>query len=112
MSQPEDNEQHDVASKPWSQRAQDVAAVIWPSFLVAAAATMVAFAMIDPSELESATAHGWRVSRLTGYSIGFFFFWLVSASSGFITLYLLRTRSIDRTRGHTKSRRGDSGREQ
>ena len=36
---------------PWSRRAQAIAAVLWPSFLAAAFATMLFFAFVDPEAL-------------------------------------------------------------
>jgi len=56
--------------------------ILWPSFLVAAGAESVFFALFDPGEL---TLFGQPIelSRTAMYSIGFFLFWgLVAASSG------------------------------
>lgn len=77
--------------RPWSTKAQDVAAVLWPSFLVAAFATMLFFAWVDPEALVEVTTPSVSLSRTAGYSIGFFFFWLMAAVSSIVTLYLVRT---------------------
>jgi hypothetical protein len=82
------------ASLPWSRPAQAVAAVLWPSFLAASFATMLFFAYVDPELLGHATSPALEVSRMTGYGIGFFFFWLITMVSSAISVYLLQT-------GHT-----------
>jgi hypothetical protein len=89
------------ASTNWSPLAQDIAIVAWPSFLVAAVATMLFFAFIDPLALRDATFPTWDIGRQTGYAIGFFFFWAVAAGASGVTLYLRET-----TR---RRRRPDSG---
>ena len=77
--------------KPWSGRAQAIAAVIWPSFLAAALATMLFFAFVDPADMEQALSQPVTFTRMTGYGIGFFFFWLITVVSSAISVYLLRT---------------------
>lgn len=67
-----------------------LAAVLWPSFLAAAAATVVFFANIDPESLRAATFPEWEIGRRTGYTIGFFMFWAVTAFSSALTLILFR----------------------
>jgi hypothetical protein len=63
-------------------------AVLWPSFLVAAAGEMLFFAFIDPEEL---MLLGERVtlSRNAIYSIGFFLFWFLAAASSAVTAALM-----------------------
>jgi multisubunit Na+/H+ antiporter MnhB subunit len=58
-------------------------AVLWPSFLVSGIATILFFTAFDPLEL----FHLENTSRLGAYSIGFFFFWLMSITSSLLTLY-------------------------
>jgi len=65
-------------------------AILWPSFLWAAVATMVFFALVDPVELHEISFPSWNLSRIAGYSIGFFMFWAVTAASSFLTWVLLR----------------------
>lgn len=77
--------------RTWSQRAQDIAAVAWPSFLVAAMATMLFFAFIDPTVLQEATFPSWDLGRMTGYALGFFFFWGIAFASSALTLFLARS---------------------
>lgn len=72
---------------PLSQRA---GAILWPSFFAAGVATMVFFAFVDPLELRDATFPELRLSRSMGYSIGFFMFWIATASSSLFTWLLLR----------------------
>lgn len=83
--------------RPWSTAAQTVAAVLWPSFLAAAMATMLFFAFVDPALVHEATSPPLEVNRMTGYAIGFFFFWFVTAVSSAVSVYLLRTGRPDRS---------------
>lgn len=62
--------------------------VLWPSFLVAAAATGIFFANIDPLTLRAQTLEGWHISRPAGYTVGFLMFWAVCAASSALTAYL------------------------
>jgi len=61
---------------------------LWPSFLIAALASVVFFAAIDPGTLHLQTLPGWEISRMSGYTIGFFMFWAVGLGSSLLT-YLL-----------------------
>lgn len=61
---------------------------LWPSFLGAAVASVVFFAAIDPETLRLQTLPGWEVSRMAGYTVGFFMFWAVGLFSSSLT-YLL-----------------------
>lgn len=76
----------------WTQAREDLAIVLWPSFLVAAAATMFFFATFDPAVITEGTALGpLAESPNAGYAFGFFAFWLATAASSWITVYLART---------------------
>ncbi len=73
--------------------AQRIGAILWPSFFAACVATMVFFAFVDPMALRDMTFPDLPMSRMTGYSIGFFMFWLATASSSLFTWILLRPAS-------------------
>ena len=73
--------------------AQRVGAILWPSFFAAGVATMVFFAFIDPLELRDISFVNWDISRELGYTIGFFMFWLATASASLFTWILLRPAS-------------------
>ena len=88
----------EAASRPWSRRARDVAAVLWPSFLAACLATMVFFAFVDPELMGDAMTPSVTISRMTGYAVGFFFFWAISLVSSVLTIFLVRT-SADGSNG-------------
>ena len=75
----------------WSRRARDLGNMVWISFLMAAAATMVFFAMVDPLVLSGMTTPGWEISRQTGYAIGFFMFWLLTAATCALSFFMART---------------------
>lgn len=70
--------------------------VLWPSFMVAGAAELAFFSVINPQELYL-FGEPVHYSRVATYSIGFFGFWLVCAASSTLTLYLTRSpREVNR----------------
>jgi hypothetical protein len=70
-------------------RIQRAIAVLWPSFLIAGFATVLLFAVIDPRDVAAAGLIP-EVSRVGAYTIGFFAFWLLTASSSILTCYFQR----------------------
>ena len=68
---------------------QQIVSVMWPSFLTASAATIIFFTLFDPVEL-SHMAGGPEVTRIGGYTIGFFAFWLLTSISCALTCYFRR----------------------
>lgn len=70
-------------------KVQRVIAVLWPSFVVAGVATILFFAAFDPAAIMEANGYE-PVNRLSGYSIGFFLFWLTTASACVLTCYFQR----------------------
>jgi hypothetical protein len=75
--------------RQWSRNKQAVATVIWISFLTAAVATMLFFAVFDPIELLA--SFEFDIGRQSGYAIGFFFFWIIAAGCSATTAWLVRT---------------------
>lgn len=61
--------------------------ILWPSFLVAAAAEMIFFALVDPGELVF-FGQPLELSRTAIYSMGFFVFWAFAAVSSALSVYL------------------------
>ena len=78
---------------PLRPLVQRIGAILWPSFFAAGVATMVFFALVDPLELRDMTFPDIQISRGVGYTIGFFMFWLATASSSLFTWLLLRPAS-------------------
>lgn len=76
-------------TRQWSRKRQAVAAVAWISFLTASVATMVFFAIFDPVDLAGLLDAD--IGRDPGYAMGFFFFWVVTASCSGVTAWLVRT---------------------
>ncbi len=70
-------------------RVQRIVAVLWPSFLVAGAATMVFFTAFDPHDLAYLLRRS-DSSSTAVYSIGFFFFWLLTFSACALSCYFQR----------------------
>lgn len=98
---------------PWPRGRQDMAAVLWASFLTAAAGTMLFFALVDPAEVLDTISPDPEGSRMTGYGVGFFFFWLLALAAGGLTLFLVRTahraNGRDNENGQRNGRYSDSG---
>lgn len=69
--------------------AQKLIAVLWPSFLTAGLATILFFTAFDPQLIVAVSGYG-EISRLGGYTIGFFLFWLLTAGSCSLTCYFQR----------------------
>jgi len=84
------NEQY-RGTRQWSRNKQAVATVVWISFLAAAVATMLFFALFDPVELLGSFDLDTDIGRQGGYAIGFFFFWVISAGCSAVTAWLVRT---------------------
>jgi hypothetical protein len=63
--------------------------VLWPSFLVAAAASGVYFSLFDPVDLDVLGVHV-EANRMAAYTIGFFAFWTLGSISSVMTLMLSR----------------------
>lgn len=78
------------ADHPPRPLVQRIGAILWPSFFAAGVATMVFFAFVDPLTLRDLSFPSLQMSRGLGYSIGFFMFWLATASSSLFTWILLR----------------------
>ena len=76
-----------------SPLAQRIGALLWPSFFAAGMSTMVFFAFVDPLALRDMSFPQLPMTRGLGYSIGFFMFWIATASSSLFTWILLRPPS-------------------
>lgn len=87
----------DIPPRPLAQR---LGAILWPSFFAAGVATMVFFAIVDPLMLRDMTFPELEMSRMAGYTIGFFLFWAATASSSLFTWLLLRPASRFNRRIH------------
>ena len=68
---------------------QRIIAVLWPSFLTAGLATILFFTAFDPQLIMAASGYG-EISRLGGYTMGFFLFWILTSGSCALTCYFQR----------------------
>ena len=68
---------------------QKIIAVLWPSFLTSGVATILFFTAFDPEVLSLSSGYP-QISRLGGYSIGFFLFWLLTSVTCALTCYFQR----------------------
>lgn len=73
---------------PWMPAPQRIAAVLWITFLMAGAATGAFFSAIDPLELKYCVDFP-EISRLAAYTVGFFHFWLLTASSALFAVFFV-----------------------
>jgi len=98
--EPDEGAPDSTPRSAWSRARQDLAIVLWPSFLAGAAATMFFFAVFDPVAIGEGTAlAGLLASHNAGYALGFFFFWLITGVSSALSIYLARTQHVQRPRG-------------
>jgi hypothetical protein len=92
MNEDDARARDDDGASPPVARLRRVGAVAWPSFFAAAVASVVFFAIVDPSELADITWPHLTISREFGYSIGFFMFWACTLGSSAFTALLLSSR--------------------
>lgn len=72
----------------WMPAPQRVGAVLWISFLVAAAATGALFSAIDPEDVRQCLE--WpKLSRLGAYTIGFLALWTLGASTALMAVFFV-----------------------
>ena len=64
-------------------------------FAIASVATMVCFGFIDPLLIgnDDYPPPAFQ-TRMAGYAVGFFFFWLIAALSSAVSAYLVRTSPV------------------
>lgn len=67
--------------------------ILWPSFLFAGAGSATVFALIDP--LDIAVFGSMHFSREVVYTAGFFLFWVMTALSSALTLYMAPAEGAD-----------------
>ena len=73
------------ARRPFCER---VLLILWPAFLMAGVLEMMVFAVVDPSGMHWFGTELIEWSRSAVYSVTFFIFWGVIATSGAITALL------------------------
>ncbi len=78
-----DNNEAEYKPIPTIQKA---VAILWPSFLTAGVATILFFAYFDPQLLMQMSGYG-HISRMGGYTVGFFLFWFLTSSTCVMTCY-------------------------
>jgi hypothetical protein len=80
-------------SRTWPRFREDLGILLWAAFLAACVATALFFACFDPRLLATDDPPpAWLSDRMTGYAVGFFFFWGVCTIASFLTAYLIDTR--------------------
>ena len=87
----------------WVPEPQRFIAVMWLSFLTAGVATTVFFALIDPEEIAPCLPDFPDLTRMQAYTVGFFLFWLLTASSSLLTTYFLYPSRDDGRQGANDS---------
>lgn len=61
--------------------------VTWPAFLAACLLEVLVFSVVDPGEVHW-PGQGSQVSRQGIYTVAFFCFWLISAASSYLLIWL------------------------
>ena len=72
---------------------QSVISVMWPSFLTAGVATIVFFSLFDPLDLALLIDLP-ELTRIAGYTGGFFAFWFLTSISCALTCYFRRPTNL------------------
>lgn len=60
--------------------------ILWPSFLLAGVGSAIVFALVDPHDI--VVFGSLQFSREVVYTAGFFIFWLATALSSALTLFM------------------------
>lgn len=85
-------------------KTQRIISILWPSFLTAGAATVIFFTALDPAEFLANRGLA-EMDRMSVYTIGFFLFWLLTATSSALTHYFERPAdTVNRGTGGTSHR--------
>lgn len=88
---PQEELEPDLERRTWSRRRQEIGAALWSSFLAACFGTMLFFAQFDPLTLILDERSLLRFTNaMTGYAMGFFFFWLIAAIAALLAIFLLK----------------------
>ncbi len=64
--------------------------ILWPAFLVAGVAEVIAFSLFDPRDMH-VFGQPVELGRTAIYTIGFFLFWTFAAASSALTCFLQRS---------------------
>ena len=64
------------------------------------------FAAVDPDVLSQNNTLGWEINRQTGYAIGFFGFWLLTAATSALVIWLVRTENLPNGAPGTRRKSG------
>jgi hypothetical protein len=73
---------------PASRTARHLAAILWPSFLMAGVLEVLVFAMVDPQSLHGLDGAPLGLSAQAVYTLAFLVFWGAVATSGLLTRLL------------------------
>jgi hypothetical protein len=68
---------------------QRIVGVLWPSFLASVGATIVFFSLFSPGDLAGLLGRP-DFPAIGGYTVGFFFFWVVTAVACQISRYFCK----------------------
>jgi len=88
---PTDSNSRHIAEK----KRLELIAALWSAFLAACFGSLVFFSQFDPPTLVHAASQLRLTDSLTGYALGFFFFWVVGAIGALLTLTLTRKNPIN-----------------
>lgn len=67
-------------------KVQQLISIFWPSFIMAGLGSILFFVVIDPMEMVGSSWFA-NLDRLGVYTVGFLFFWLLTACSCMLTCY-------------------------
>jgi hypothetical protein len=76
---------------PASASERRLAAMLWPSFLMAGVVEMLVFSMVDPADLRWMGSPVASADPMTVYSVAFLLFWAVIALASAMTQMVMST---------------------
>ena len=75
-------------AKPKNKFMLRMGVILWVSFLFACIATMLFFATFDPVDISQVATFPMELDRQSGYSIGFFLFWVLLIANSVVINWL------------------------
>ena len=94
---------------PLHERYRLIGIVVWVSFAAACVATALFFAAFDPLDIIDKSTFPLDWGRTECYSVGFFLFWTLTASTGSMVAWLVVTpvASVEAIRQMKNGGKGD-----
>lgn len=90
-----------ISEGRWNRHQRDIGVIVWVAFLAASVGTFILFALVDPSEVQSAWMEDWDIGRKLAYSLGFLFLFTICLLCSWLTAFMIRSGPAH---GHKKGK--------